>query len=136
MVGSDADRDSAHRRHQRLAAANERGQEAQRWAIEVAQALRRIEKIRQVVAGGERPGHTNDQHATDGVAGVRAFERDGHRLIHGEGERVPLVGPVHPDVRMPPASLTITSSVMKSPLSARVFGEPDDDLGQKRRSQL
>jgi hypothetical protein len=97
MVGSDADRDSAHRRHQRLAAANERGQEAQRWAIEVAQALRRIEKIRQVVAGGERPGHTNDQHATDGVAGVRAFERDGHRLIHGEGERVPLVGPVHPD---------------------------------------
>src|SRR6266436_81355 len=62
-----------------------------------ARALHRIEKIRQVVAGGERPGHTRDQHATDGVAGVRAFERGGHRLIHGEGKRVLLVGPVHPD---------------------------------------
>ena len=33
----------------------------------------------------------------DGIIRVRALERSRHRLVHGERERVLLVGPVHPD---------------------------------------
>ena len=51
-------------------------------------------EIREIVAGGERPRHAGDQHAAHRVACARAFERSGHRLVHGERERVLLLRPV------------------------------------------
>jgi hypothetical protein len=111
--GADADNDSAHRRHQRLAAANERKQEAQWGAIEVARALRRIAKICQAVPGGEHPGHTCDQHATDCVTGVSLSSA---AVIASYMARVStffLSGLFIRMVRMPPASVTITWSVIR-----------------------
>src|SRR5215813_2718064 len=59
--------------------------------------LQRTSAGRKRSAGRERPRHARHQHATDGIIRVRALERSRHRLVHGERERVLLVGPVHPD---------------------------------------
>src|SRR6516165_7404699 len=75
--GADADRDPAHGRDYRLVAANERGQETQCRAIEAACAFRGLEKVRQIVAGRERPRHARDQHAMNGIIRVRALDTPG-----------------------------------------------------------
>ena len=93
---ADADRDAVDAGDNRLLRRGERGEEIPDFQSALAAGGNRHEVV-EIVACGECSWNAEKDMHADGRIGIAHGECGGHHLIHGAGERVLLVRPVHAD---------------------------------------